>query len=212
MIDYEIISSGSKGNCVVLGDVAVDMGVPYRAVLPHAPALRLVLLTHIHRDHFNRSTVRRLASERPTLRWGCGEWLAAPLVDAGVAPEKIDVYTMDAPVTYGGELTVSPFPLQHNVPNCGYRLWLPSGNRVIYATDTCSLHGVEAPSYDLYLVEGDYGENEIVERIRRKQEAGEYVYEYDAIQNHLSREQAENWLYSQMGPKSVYVLMHVHEE
>jgi hypothetical protein len=155
--------------------------------------------------------VRRLASERPTLRWGCGEWLAAPLVDCGVEPEKIDVYIMDTPMSYG-ELTVEAFALRHNVPNCGYKLRLPGGERVLYATDTGTLGHVEAKGYDMYFVEADYGEEEIVERIRRKQEAGEYVHEYDATQNHMSREAAESWLYSQMGQNSRYVLMHMHEE
>jgi hypothetical protein len=215
-VQYEILHSGSAGNCTVLANtVAIDIGVPYKAIEPYAARLGIVLTSHIHIDHFNRSTVRRLARERPALRWGCGSWMAAPLVECGVAPENIDVFNMDATVIYptpSGDLTITPAPLRHNVPNCGYKLRLPDGSYVFYATDTATLSGIEAPGYDLYLVEADYGEEEIVERIRRKQEAGEYVHEYDAMNNHLSREEAENWLYSQMGTSSTYILMHMHEE
>jgi Cft2 family RNA processing exonuclease len=209
-MEYNIISSGSKGNCVLLERyIAIDMGVPWKLIEPHVNSLRLVLLTHMHGDHFNRATVRRLASQRPALRWGCAEWMAAAAVECGVKPEKIDLHDMDTSMSYG-ELTIEAFPLRHNVPNCGWKLRLPSGERVIYATDTASMLGVEAPNYDLYFIEADYGEEEIVERIRRKQETGEYIHEYDAMQNHLSREAAENWLYTQMGPNSAYVLMHIN--
>lgn len=53
--------------------------------------LQIVLLTHIHTDHFKPQTIKRLAEERPTLRFGCCEWLANDLVEAGVPKQQIDV-------------------------------------------------------------------------------------------------------------------------
>lgn len=63
--------------------VLVDCGVPYKALEPYVPKLKLVLLTHIHSDHFQKRTIKRLASERPTLRFGCCRWLVPPLIAAG---------------------------------------------------------------------------------------------------------------------------------
>ena len=72
MVKYNIISTGSDGNATILEDfVLVDCGVPYKALEPYVPKLKLVLLTHIHSDHFQKRTIKRLASERPTLRFGC---------------------------------------------------------------------------------------------------------------------------------------------
>lgn len=51
---YNIISTGSKGNAVVInGRILIDCGVPFKALEPVKKDLRLVLLTHIHSDHFN---------------------------------------------------------------------------------------------------------------------------------------------------------------
>ena len=44
-----------------------------------------------------------------------------------------------------------------------------------------------------------------------KRAAGEFSYEWAAAQNHLSKEQAEKWLYQQMGPNSQYIFLHQHQ-
>ena len=46
---YEVISSGSHGNCVIYkGGVAVDMGVSFNAIKPFLRQISIVLLTHEH--------------------------------------------------------------------------------------------------------------------------------------------------------------------
>ena len=75
---YEILATGSDGNCVILdGSVMVDCGVPYKTVAPHLAGLKLVLLTHLHSDHFNPRTIRRMAYEKPSLRFGCCVWCSS---------------------------------------------------------------------------------------------------------------------------------------
>lgn len=209
-VNYSIISSGSAGNAVVIEDkILIDCGVPFRDLGTVYKDLRLVLLTHRHGDHFSRPTIRALAMLRPTVRFGCGKWLVTDLVKLGVEPSRIDVYEMDRRYSYGS-IKVQPFALTHNVENCGYKLDLPSG-RCIYATDTNNLNGIFAKDYDLYLVEANYGEAEIEERIREKEAEGIYSYEIAARRNHLSREKCEDWLVKNMGAKSECVYMHVHE-
>jgi len=210
MIDYRVIATGSKGNAVVInGIILIDCGVPFRALKDVCNGLQLVLLTHIHGDHFNRSTIRRLAQERPTLRWGCCEWLACELREL-VEPCKIDVFDDGGFYWYSG-ITVKPVILPHDVHNCGYCIDFNGHGKMFYATDTNSMDGIEAHNYDLYLIEANYTESEITERIRRKQEAGEYCYEWDVLKNHLSREKALDWLYRNMDSQSQYVLLHEHE-
>ena len=49
MVEYEIIATGSSGNCVIVNKfIAIDMGVTFKAIKKHVPNLKLVLLTHIH--------------------------------------------------------------------------------------------------------------------------------------------------------------------
>lgn len=48
-MEYEIIATGSKGNCVVFNNfLAVDMGISYKALKKVHKDLKLVLLTHVH--------------------------------------------------------------------------------------------------------------------------------------------------------------------
>ncbi len=208
-----IISTGSKGNAVVINDhILIDCGVPFKALEPVKKDLRLVLLTHIHGDHFNPRTVRALSKERPALRWGCCEWMVKPLLDAGVDKRQIDVLDPAIPAfeMYGNLCSIRPVMLTHNVPNCGYHI-LSNGERLFYATDTGTLDGIEARCYDLYMVEANHTRADLEARMEAKRAAGEFSYEWAAAQNHLSKEQAEEWLYQQMGPNSRYVFLHQHQ-
>ena len=82
--------------------------------------------------------------------------------------------------------------------------------RIFNATDSGTLDSVSAKNYDYYFVEANHTKEDLEARIKAKKAAGVYAYEYEAKRNHLSQEQAENWLYQQMGPNSRYVFLHRH--
>lgn len=214
MIDFNIIATGSTGNATVInGHILIDCGISFKKLRPYIRELNLVLLTHVHGDHFKESTVRELHRLRPQIRFGCCPWMVEPLLQAGVDQRKIDVYEPGkGQYTYGSgqdKFAVYPFALVHNVPNCGYIVSTLS-EAMMYATDTGNLDMIEAKNLDLYLIEANHGEDEIQARIEAKLEAGEMAYEAAAMENHLSREQALQWLSENMGPKSRYVFMHQH--
>lgn len=208
----KVISTGSKGNAVILCDmILLDCGVPYKQIEPYVRDLRLVLLTHIHGDHFNPATIRRLHRERPTLRFGCGEWLTRPLIDCGVSANRIDIYSEEIGYCYG-YTSVEMFPLVHDVDNCGYKIRIGEKS-AFYATDTGTLDGITARNYDLYMIEANHTEAEIADRIQRKLAAGEFVYEYRAAAGHLSKEKADAWLAQNATPgKSRVVYLHKHTD
>lgn len=216
---FDVIATGSSGNAVVINStIMIDCGVPFKALDEVKKDLRLVLLTHIHGDHFRPRTVRALHKERPALRWGCCEWMVGPLLEAGVDKRVIDVYDPDLPafLMYGPTLSIRPQRLVHDVPNCGYHMiFTPEHERrerLFYATDTATLDGVDAAGYDWFLVEANHTREELEARARAKMEAREYAYEVRAAANHLSQEQALDWLYRQMGPQSQYVFLHQHKD
>ena len=202
MIDYNIISTGSQGNAVVIEHkILIDCGVSFKA---------LVLLTHIHSDHFHPSTLRLLASNRPTLRFACCAWLCKPLVDAGVPVSQIDV--LDPGHLYGyGICNVIPHMVKHNVPNCGWKVWL-DGRKLFYCTDMNNLNGISAPNYDLYMVEANYDDKDIQAKIAEKKLTGEYIYEKRVLRDHMSVAKINDWLYANMGPNSAYIYMHCHQD
>lgn len=210
-MNCNIISTGSQGNAVVVDDIIlIDCGVSFKALKDVYKELQIVLLTHIHADHFKRSTIKRLAKERPTLRFGCCEWLANELVEAGVSWRNIDVFEIGKVYDYE-VFKVSPVKLYHNVPNCGYRLFT-NGEKGIYVTDTGHLQGITAKGYDLYMIEANYTDDDLQERINAKLEAGEYCYELNVANRHLSHEQASEWLMDNMNEKSEYVFLHAHKD
>lgn len=208
-----IIATGSSGNATFIEryGVLIDCGVTRAALAPYFRQIRLVLLTHRHSDHLNARTIATIHNRRPTVRFGCGVFLVSRLLEIGVSPDRIDVMRADRSYSYS-EFEVSPITLTHNVPNFGYRLHGADGSKLIYATDTGNLDGIEAKNYDYYLIEANHGEDEIRERMKLKTMGGEYAYEYDAAKNHLSREKANDWLAENVGVNGVIYYMHEHYE
>lgn len=208
-MNYNIISTGSQGNAVVLNDyILIDCGVTFKALTDVYRNLRIVLLTHEHIDHFNKTTIKRLAKERPTLRFGCCKWLVSILLECNVSERNIDVYEAGKIYDYKA-FKVSPIKLYHNVENCGYRLSI-GGEKALYATDTAHMKGITAKDYSLYLIEANYTEEDLEKRIIAKTAAGQYCYELYVADRHLSREQADEFLLSNMGENSSYVYLHGH--
>ena len=220
-----VIATGSQGNAVVLdGTILLDCGVPFRALEEVCQRLSLVVLTHIHGDHFNPETIKRLAFLRPALRILCPPWLHQPLCSLGVSERVIDVASTAHLLSYGHlggafhNIQFEMQPIPHDVPNCAWRIFADVGgqlhrNEVFYATDCGSLDGVEAKGYDLYLIEANYGEEEIRERMARKLAAGGYAYESRCMESHLSREQAEAWLAANAKEGwSKVLFLHQHRE
>lgn len=210
---YEILQTGSDGNCTIInGQIAIDIGVTQTLIEPHVPDLKLVLLTHRHSDHFNKSTVKAMAKARPTLRWACCEWMVEPLLDAGVLPRNIDALEPERWYTYGDLAMVQAFRTPHNVENCGWRV-LEHGQRLLYATDLGYIpEGLTAQHYDFYLLEANHTTAEIEAAVAAAEATGEYSYRIKAAENHLSQEQAIDWLTENMGPNSIWVPMHQHKE
>lgn len=229
---YDILATGSSGNAVVINrEILIDCGVSMKKLREsgYIKSLKLVLLTHEHGDHFNAATVRALHKERPALRWGCCKWMVRHLMANGVDTRAIDVYTPDVCVNYPGFVTLMPFSLIHDVPNCGWRiipcrkLWsaargeyVEKADPIFYATDCATLDGIEAKDYCLYMLEANHTRAEIEARISEKQARGEFAYEVRAAQNHLSREQALDWLARNISPKrwnsTEIVFLHQHRE
>lgn len=210
-MNYNIIATGSTGNAVVLNDyMLIDCGVSLRSLSKVKKDLRIVLLTHIHSDHFNKTTIRRLAAERPTLRFACCEWLLPELLACGVAEKNIDLLKVGKIYNYGA-FRISPIQLYHDAPNCGWRMFF-GDEKAIYITDTTTVQGITAKDYDLYLLEANYSEPEIQERIKAKEVLGQYVYEYRVLKTHLSKEECDQWLLENIGENSEYVYIHQHKE
>ena len=205
-MNFKIINSGSDGNGLILEDtILVDCGVSFKKLNDYYKQLKIVLLTHIHGDHFNKKTISKLAIERPTLRFGCCEWLVEDLLKCGVNKKNIDVFKIGKTYDYR-DFKIIPINLYHDVSNCGYKLKI-NGNKLIYATDTNSLEHITAKNYNYYFIEGNYEDEEELHN-----RAVNSYYENRVKETHLSKVQATEWLIKNMGNNSKYIFMHEHKE
>lgn len=205
-MNYKIINSGSDGNGMIIEDtILIDCGISFKKLNEYYKRLEIVLLTHIHGDHFNKKTISKLAIERPTLRFGCCEWLVEDLIKCGVNKKNVDVLEIGKIYDYR-DFKVVPIKLYHDVPNCGYKLRL-GVNKLIYATDTNKIEHIEAKNYDYYFIEGNYEDEEELHS-----RAVNDFYEDRVKKTHLSKVQATEWLMKNMGKNSKYIFMHEHKE
>lgn len=206
-MNYKVINTGSDGNAVLInGEILIDCGVSFKKLEPYYKNIKLVLLSHVHGDHFNKTTIKKLSQLRPTLRFGCCEWLKQELLDIGVHIQNIDVYTLDKQVNYPYFCVLTPIKLFHDVQQCGYKI-LMNNKKLIYATDTNKIDHIEAKNYDVYLIEANYLNEE---ELKGRAENNEYFNR--VLNTHLSMEQANEWLLKQMGDNSIYEYMHQHKE
>lgn len=204
---YRVLSSGSRGNAVIyFNTIMVDCGLPFSRIEPFIGKLQIVLLTHSHGDHFNVSTIKRLALERPSLRFGCGEFMADHL--SGI--RNVDIYNAGILYDYGS-FKISPVILYHDIKNFGYRIF-KEDKKIIHATDTYTLDGISARNYDLYALECNYDNDRVYDIIREKTYRGEYAHQKGSINSHLSKQQAQQFVLENAGSNYEFIMLHQSTE
>ena len=107
-----------------------------------------------------------------------------------------------------GAFKVSPVKLYHDVPNFGWRIFLPNGQKIFHATDTVHLEGITAKGYDLYAIEHNYCEEYIQQAIEEARANGEYTHAYGNINTHLSAQQARAFIETNRKESSEVLELH----
>ena len=200
---HRIIATGSKGNAVIyFNHILVDCGVPFTHITPYLKRVQLVLLTHIHSDHFHLSCIKRLSEERPSIRFGIG----AHLEESMRGIKNVDILEVGKLYDYG-LYKISPVALYHDVSNYGYRLFC-GDKKIFHATDTAHLNGIEAKGYDLYAIEHNYNEDTIYDIIAEKESKGEFTHLKGSINTHLSEQQARDFIYQNRKETSEVIRLH----
>lgn len=198
---YEIISTGSKGNSVIINDIMVDCGVAFKRLKEYLYDIKYLLLTHIHSDHIKPTTLKRIKKEFPHIKV-IGNYEIAQLYDvdhiinAGF-PMDIDNYTFEA------------FECVHDVVTYGYT-WAFNDNEIIYATDTNSLENAPERKYDYLFLESNY-DVEKLELARGKR--SKYGYDpYISGLRHLSTKDCKTFYYlNRRNKESKLIELHMSE-
>lgn len=210
---YEIVSTGSKGNCIIINDyLMLDCGVPYRWLKKYIKNIKVIFISHLHSDHFKKTTIEKIAYERPNIIFVVGKYMVKDLLRCGIKGANIIVLPTEKWFDLNA-FKVRLDYLYHDVPNDCIHIEFKDGKKLLYATDTSSIDHIVAKDYDLYLIEGNYETNDdIREKIKEKKEKGEFCYLERVQETHLSQLQAINWLDKNKGANSEYVFIHQHQD
>lgn len=210
---YNIISSSSKGNCYIYNqDLMLDIGVAFVKIKPYINNIKLLCLTHIHSDHLNKKTIKKLLYEKPTIKIVCGEWLVQILVDLGINKKNIFVLKLNKKYDLG-KYIIELVPAIHDVENCGYKIVIKENNyKIFHITDTNSVDHIQAKNYDLFLVESNYNEElleqHIQECIENNDDENKLFYLQRVAKTHLSDKKCNDFLSENMGDNSIYEKIH----
>lgn len=180
-LKYEIISSGSVGNCVIIEDMMIDIGVPYKKIKEKLYDIKYILITHRHTDHVNRFTANRILKEFPRIMI-IGNYDVCDLI-------KLDYPVGDETEIEFKDRKIKAFKCLHDVPCSGYVIKYKDKN-IIYATDTASLDCAPKEKYDYLFIESNHDEKKI-EYIRNTTYQKYGYNAYLGAKRHLSTQKSQ---------------------
>lgn len=155
MLNYEVISTGSKGNCVIIENVMIDIGVPFKKIKDKLYDVQVLLLTHIHSDHIKESTLKNIVVMFPHIKI-FGNYEVVQFFSEypiNVVNEGVPFPALDHVIKGTGLIT--PFKCIHDVVTYGY-IWEFRGKSIIYATDTSDLRHAPEREYDYFFIESNH--------------------------------------------------------
>lgn len=209
----KIISSSSKGNCYIYNnDLMIDVGVSYKKIKHCLKDIKLILLSHIHGDHCNKTTIKKIVINYPNMKFVCGWFLVEQLILCGVA--KKNIYVLKSDTKYDlGKYIIEPVVGIHDVPNFGYKITIKKNNyKIFHISDTGDISHIIAKNFDFYAIEANYKSDEELDKlIQTALENDEYTHLSRVKETHLSQFQCMDWLYNNMGQNSQYVWIHQHQ-
>ena len=205
---YEIIGSSSKGNAIILEDILLlDVGVSYVKIKKYISRIKLIFISHSHKDHLNPKTINQIAYNYPNIKYVTGsDIVVKTLVDLGVI--KKNIYLLDSGKWYNlGMLNVKLEPLIHDTPNYAFKCQY-NGKKMIYIVDTANVDNIKAKGYDLYLIENNYREDILQKHILECEEQSKLYYLDRVPRTHLSSEQCNSFLIENMQENGNFEYIH----
>lgn len=198
-LNYQIVASGSKGNCVIIENFMIDCGVPFKQIKNYLYDIDYLLITHIHSDHIKIKTFEKIKQLFPNIKT-IGNYEVACHVD-------IDIICNSNYIIKDIPIEIIPFECIHDVLTYGY-IWTMKKKRIIYATDTNNLNNVpENEKFDYFFIESNHDEDKIKLVVSKKG----YDPKLSAMR-HLSTQKAKAFYYlRRKNSKSKLIELHKSE-
>lgn len=207
-MNYKIIGSSSKGNCIVIENMLMlDIGVSYTKIKPYLKNIKVIFVSHKHEDHLLPTTVKQIAYNYPTIKFvTSSDDVLLKLVELCIDKKKI--WFLKPNMWYNlGILKMKTEMLYHDTSNFGLK-WEYKGKKGIYLVDTSRIDHIKANGYNLYLVEANYKEDILDKNIRECLDKGMLHYLNRVPETHLSYKQANDFLIENMGDNSCFEYIH----
>ncbi len=208
---YEIIGSSSKGNCIVADDVLMlDCGVTYIKIKPYLKNIKLIFISHIHKDHLLPNTIQKIAYNKPTIKFVTGsKQVVRKLDELGVNRDNI-IYLYNNSWFDLGIIKLKLEPMRHDAENYGLH-FKRNNKKGLYVVDTANIDNVNAKNYDLYLIENNY-QTELLEKHIKEcidnNDTEKLYYLNRVSKTHLSAEQCNTFLIENMSNESEFAYIH----
>lgn len=181
-INYEIIGSGSSGNSVIIENIMIDCGLPYKKLKDYLYDVDYLLITHTHQDHVKKSTYNAIVKDFPNIIIASNYEVARK-------------YHVDEVMNEGneyelGEYVITPFSGPHDVLVYGYAFSIDDIN-IIYATDMNNYKRAPKIKYDLLFLEANHDEKKL-QAISKSNAKRQYGYDVVAsAKRHCSRQKCK---------------------
>lgn len=205
---YEIIGSSSKGNAIVLEDIILlDCGVSYTKLYECLKKIKLIFVSHLHKDHLLPSTIKKIAYEHPNIKFIVSSYdVYIKLTDCGV--NRKNVYKLNPNVWYDLKaFKVKTQPVFHDVQNHCIHIEI-NGKKAIYIVDTNNVNNITAKNYDLFLIENNYQKDVLQKHIDECEDENKLYYLNRVPKTHLSAEECNSFLIENMGDNSEFCYIH----
>lgn len=205
---YNIISSSSSGNAIIVNDfLMLDVGVAYKKIKPYLNKIKIIFISHTHKDHLNPKTIEQIIFNFPNMRFLCGNTdVVRKLYLCGVAPVNI-LYLGNNSWYDIGIMKFKMDLLDHDVLNNCLHFEIDD-IKAIYIVDTCSVDNIVAKDYDLYLIESNYNEDILQQHIENCEDDNKLYYLNRVPRTHLSYEKANSFLIENMNENSCFEYIH----
>lgn len=133
-MDIRVLASSSKGNAYTVTSggttLLLDAGVPAQEIRQKSGYVKLhgAFISHAHKDHSKAAA--------DLMKRGVDVFTGVDTAKScGLTGHRLHTIEPFKRVKIGG-FEVTPFEVQHDVPNLGFVLSTDSGERLLYATDT----------------------------------------------------------------------------
>ena len=200
-LNFKIISTGSRGNCVIIENIMFDCGVPFKEVKDELYNIKYLILTHTHSDHIRPSTLKKIKQLFPRItvigNYEVHQEYKVDIISNAGYPVETDDYTFE------------PFLCKHDVLCHGY-VFECNNLSVIYATDTSDLKNAPKRKYDYFFIESNHDEKKVELILRTPKKYGYNAYA--GAKRHMSTQCARAFYYTNRRDKnSKLIELHMSE-